>query len=230
MHIIMSRMRIAALEPMKTGKVKRDLAVKSQPYIEEAATSTGIKRELIQNALFQQLEKAGVRIGVATVARLLKDPKVLVDEYLRRVAVQTTEKTLNFERTLKQMLQRSAKAYAVEAFKEIRTKFPQNREFRQLNALGRLMAENKGSALTVVPLPEGVLPVDPENSRFIEGSLVMKDGESVAWRDGKAIGPAEPKDLATAYQAIWGTANLQEDPALVLTKAPNPMQLALAID
>lgn len=237
----MIHMKIATMEPesepatVKNGKVKRSLAVKAQKFIEKATIASGIKRDLIQSALFRNLERAGVRIGIATVERLLKDPKTLVDGYLHHVAVEEAEKTGNFERTLKQMLQNSAKIYAKEAFVEIKAKFPQSRDFRALNMVGRLCAENKGRPLTFVKLPEGVQPfqagTDPSIGmrRLVDGSLVLKDGEVVAWKMGIVIGPVDAKELNLEYTKVWGTG-LAEDKELVVVKAPGKPQMTLEFD
>jgi hypothetical protein len=214
-------------ETVKTGKVKRSLALKAQPLIAKAATTSGIKRDLIQSALLRNLEHAGVRIGVATVARLLQDPKALVDGYLKRLVIEEAERVGNFERTLKQMLQNSAKLFAVEAFAEIRTRFPQSRDFRAMNMVGRLCAENQGRPLTLVPLPLDVVPATA--SRLVEGVLVVKDGEAVAWKKGVAIGPAEPKELAAEYASVW-KGSLLEDSELTVVKAPGKSQLTFDLE
>lgn len=178
------------------GKVSKPLAEKLQPLVVDAVKSSGIDRNLIQSALLKQLENTPTRIGVATAQRLLKDPVKLVQDYKFENARIASVKQQNFDANLNKMTQRITKVHPTETFQELKQKFPENRNYQQLQQAADLHVQNGGRPLTLVALPKldaSKLPKELQ-TRVVSNTLVLKDGESVLLHDDMPVKVVDSKD------------------------------------
>jgi len=97
------------------------------------------------------LNGSSTRIGVATTKRLLKDPAGLVSRSLQAVALKDAQKQGNFDQNLKLMVARVSKSYQEGTYQELKAKFPNCRDYGQLQTAANLHVQNRGRPLTVVP-------------------------------------------------------------------------------
>jgi len=201
------------------GRVSPQLAAKLQPLIVEAMEASGMERNLIQSALLKHLETTPARIGLATAKRLLKDPKGMVDTYQEMVASDEAAHQNRFDKDLRAMVTRLTQGVPEGTMEELASRFPGNRNFREMQTAAKLHVENKGRPLTVVPLSEKVYknggpPLPAEAfARLVDGKLVLIDGEAAGFiardSDGELIlarGPCPKEELKGSF------AHVEESP------------------
>jgi hypothetical protein len=185
------------------GRVSGDLAEKIQPLIVAAVTQSGLDRNLVQSALLKELEGTHARIGLATAARLLKDPKALVEGYSETVAGVQARKQQNFDENLRLMVERVAKPHPVETMAELKKHFPASRDYKQLLVVAELHARNGGRPLTVVELPAALAGkefAEAAKARCVGGKVVLIDGECVEFANEGIRGPMAKEDILQASQ------------------------------
>jgi len=209
--------------PKTFGKVSPDLARKLQPLLDEAIQrlpasdltekfpemedmKTPLKAQ-IQAALLWSLESTPARIGVATAKRLLENPEALLREYLMEKRRTDAIKQANFDKNLVAMVGRISKTHTGDTLKELRSKFPKNRSFRDLAKAAKLHVENKGRPLTPVDMAvlPGVKLEEVNQGRLIKGSsgnvVLLQDGE-VLLKDGSIVPDIDAQDVEQiAYKA-----------------------------
>jgi hypothetical protein len=189
------------------GKVSPELARKLQPLIQGASTEHNLDRRLVQSALLYELEGTSARIGVATAQRLLKDPKYLVSEYERKKSVSAAKRQSNFDQDLRGMISHVAKTHPEDTFKELKSKFPNSRNFADMQRAAALHVQNGGRPLTVVPVPlDAVIPTHgPGSDRYVNSKeqVILLDGEGIVFLEIKGeelgrviLGPIPAKELS----------------------------------
>ena len=183
------------------GRITADLAARLQPMIEEAAHASGQPRMDIQAALWKQLENSQARIGVATAARLLKDPASLVSKYHQAKQIALGQANLNFEHTLNSMIAHSARAHTTKTLTFIKQNFAHCKSFKELRRIVDLHAENGGRPLTLVKLKQPLPAEHPATERVASRFVLLKDGEALAVSTaGIVYGPTTKEALPKLLQ------------------------------
>lgn len=190
------------------AKVTPGLAQKIQPLIVAAVATSGLSRQDIQAALLKRLEGIPSRIGVATAARLLRNPDELVTEYKANKQQGVDESNTNFKKSLTAMVSRLTRGNSAQVLDFIDKNLHANRSFKELSAVTSLMLENGCRPLTMVKLPN-TLPTDhPAVARIASGYVLLKDGESLAVsKAGVVYGPVSSDALPVLLQQHGHDAN-----------------------